>query len=89
MAGHDQLADVWSLGITAIELAIGEAPYARLKPAKVIMLIMQGSPPKLPEDRDFSPEFRAFVEACLVKDPAHRPSIEELFKNHKAFLDKA
>jgi serine/threonine protein kinase len=43
--GHDQSADIWSLGITAIELAHGEAPYQQLPAMKVILQIMNNAPP--------------------------------------------
>lgn len=66
-SGHEFNADVWSLGITAIEIALGKPPCSKYAAAKVVMLILQGDPPKLPAS--FSQEFRAFVDACLIKKP--------------------
>lgn len=67
--GYDFKADIWSLGITAIELAMGEAPNSSQTAMKVLLVILNSPPPTLPEGQ-FSPEFEAFVDACLQKDPS-------------------
>jgi serine/threonine-protein kinase OSR1/STK39 len=82
--GYTEKADVWSLGITAIELALGAAPYSNLYPLEVIVKIVNSPPPQLPDESRFSAAFKDFVKQCLVHSPAKRPSSKQLLE-HKFF----
>jgi len=79
--GYNQKADIWSLAITAIELAEGEPPLFRIHFARALMLIPRNEPPKLKEPKNWSPEFSDFLSKCLQKDPVSRPTADQLLKH--------
>ena len=74
---YDASADIWSFGITAIELAQGRAPRSRLDPHKVLLMTVTESPPQLERNggpHKYSKEFADIVAMCLTKDPTKRPT---------------
>jgi len=84
---YDYSADIWSLGITAIELAKGEPPYSDLHPMRVLLQIPKNPPPQLVGN--YSRAFREFIEACLQKNPEHRPTATQLRRLKFVSLNKS
>ncbi|KAI0067946.1 kinase-like protein [Artomyces pyxidatus] len=88
---YDSSADIWSFGITALELAQGRAPRSRETPHAVLLQTVQDAPPTLDRDggvHKYSRAFKEVVEGCLLKDPSRRPTAAQLlqtpfFKNAK------
>jgi len=79
--GYDFKADLWSLGITCIELAESKPPYSNIHPMRAIFMIPSRPPPKLTEPEKWSPVFEDFLAKCLIKNPDQRPSSKELLEH--------
>ncbi|OMO70155.1 hypothetical protein CCACVL1_19073 [Corchorus capsularis] len=83
-SGYNYKADIWSFGITALELAHGHAPFSEFPPMKVFLMTLQNAPPGFDDsdhDKKFSKSFKHMVATCLVKDPRKRPTTEKLLKH--------
>ncbi|KAJ6221545.1 hypothetical protein RDWZM_000090 [Blomia tropicalis] len=85
--GYDCLADIWSLGITALEMAEGKPPYGDIHPMRAIFMIPTKPPPSFREPDRWSGEFIDFVQKCLVKNPEQRATSSELLKHD--FINRA
>ena len=81
------VSQIWSLGITAYELAVGEPPHAHLPSLRAAMKIPTSPAPTLPDTAFFSADFHAFVAATLVVDFRHRPNASALLRH--PFIRKA
>lgn len=79
-SGYDFKADIWSLGITTMEMANAEPPNASTHPMKVLFLIPKAPAPRL-QGNQYSRDLKDFVAACLVKDPDHRPTAKDLLQH--------
>ncbi|KAK3576945.1 hypothetical protein CHS0354_017619 [Potamilus streckersoni] len=79
--GYDCVADIWSLGITALEMAEGKPPYGDIHPMRAIFMIPTKPPPSFRNPDKWSSEFIDFVQKCLVKNPEQRATAAELLKH--------
>ncbi|XP_055296368.1 serine/threonine-protein kinase 3 [Sitodiplosis mosellana] len=79
--GYDCVADIWSLGITALEMAEGKPPYGDIHPMRAIFMIPQKPPPSFRDPDRWTTEFIDFVSLCLVKNPENRANASDLLKH--------
>ncbi len=79
---YDSKCDIWSLGITCIELAEGEPPYSEVRTFLVMKKILNNPPKGLTNPKLWSDDFNDFVEKCLIFNPAQRPTAAQLL-NHR------
>lgn len=81
---YDASADIWSFGITALELTQGRAPHSRAAPSSVLMQVATAPPPKMDRNagvHNYSAAFADIIEQCLQKDPAKRPTAQDLLNS--------
>jgi len=79
--GYTNTVDVWSIGITAIEIADAEPPLWNIHPVRALFQIVNNPPPELKKPLDWSANFREFLSECLIKNPAQRPVAQELVEH--------
>ncbi|XP_025419526.1 dual specificity mitogen-activated protein kinase kinase 4 isoform X1 [Sipha flava] len=80
--GYDVRSDVWSLGITLVEVATGRFPYPRWSSVfEQLCQVVQGDPPRLQTSNNFSPHFVNFVNTCLIKEENQRPKYNKLLEH--------
>ncbi|XP_051275029.1 misshapen-like kinase 1 isoform X3 [Dicentrarchus labrax] len=79
-ATYDYRSDLWSLGITALEMAEGAPPLCDMHPMRALFLIPRNAPPKL-KSKKWSKRFLSFVDSCLVKNHLQRPATDALLRH--------
>ncbi|XP_046689641.1 TRAF2 and NCK interacting kinase b isoform X12 [Silurus meridionalis] len=79
-ATYDFKSDLWSLGITAIEMAEGAPPLCDMHPMRALFLIPRNPAPRL-KSKKWTKKFQSFIDSCLVKNHTQRPSTEQLLKH--------
>eukprot|EP01137_Pigoraptor_chileana_P007074 Opistho-2@52145 len=79
--GYDTSADIYGLGISAIQLATGRLPYGGMEPTQVLLMKLKGRPPTMDDfagQRKLTRQFRQFVDLCLRRNPRERPTADQL-----------
>ena len=84
---YNKKTDIWSLGITAIEMAEGEPPYSHINYMRAMFVIQKNPAQGLTQPEKWSPEFNNFIKRCLTVDPKRRPTAKEL--NFDPFILKS
>ncbi|XP_781787.3 serine/threonine-protein kinase 4 isoform X3 [Strongylocentrotus purpuratus] len=79
--GYDCKADIWSLGITALEMAEGKPPYAEIHPMRAIFMIPTKPPPTFRDPEKWSQDFIDFTSKCLIKSPEDRATATDLLQH--------
>uniref|UniRef100_A0A8D9F873 non-specific serine/threonine protein kinase n=2 Tax=Cacopsylla melanoneura TaxID=428564 RepID=A0A8D9F873_9HEMI len=79
-ATYDNRSDLWSLGITALEMAESQPPLCDLHPMRALFLIPRNPPPRL-KSKKWPKKFQSFIETVLVKDYHQRPYTDQLLKH--------
>ncbi|CAF99337.1 unnamed protein product [Tetraodon nigroviridis] len=79
--GYNCVADIWSLGITSIEMAEGKPPYADIHPMRAIFMIPTNPPPTFRKPELWTDEFTDFVKKCLIKNPEQRATATQLLQH--------
>ncbi|XP_037116911.1 misshapen-like kinase 1 isoform X2 [Syngnathus acus] len=77
---YDYRSDLWSLGITALEMAEGAPPLCDMHPMRALFLIPRNPPPRL-KSKKWSKRFLSFIDSCLVKNHLHRPTTDVLLRH--------
>ncbi|XP_065644866.1 serine/threonine-protein kinase mig-15 isoform X2 [Hydra vulgaris] len=80
-ATYDNRCDMWSIGITAIEMAESQPPLCDMHPMRALFLIPRSEPPRLKSRKLWTKKFREFVTVCLIKDYLQRPTAEQLLQH--------
>ncbi|TGZ39750.1 Neither inactivation nor afterpotential protein C [Temnothorax longispinosus] len=80
-SGYGSRVDVWAIGITAIELADGKAPFEDMHPTRALFQIVRNPPPTLYRPANWSKNFNDFISECLEKNPENRPYMMEIIEH--------
>ncbi|XP_015761836.1 PREDICTED: mitogen-activated protein kinase kinase kinase kinase 4-like [Acropora digitifera] len=80
-ATYDNRCDMWSIGITAIEMAETQPPLCDMHPMRALFLIPRSEPPKLKSKKAWSKKFHNFVNTCLIRDYHQRPTADQLLQH--------
>ncbi|KAK5973998.1 Traf2 and NCK-interacting protein kinase [Trichostrongylus colubriformis] len=80
-ATYDSRSDLWSLGITSLEMAEGHPPLCDMHPMRALFLIPRNPPPRLKRTKKWTKKFESFIETVLIKDYQQRPYTDQLLRH--------